>query len=294
MPAAPTTTAILDTLAHAYDDLTPQLQVAARHLLDNPNDIAVSSMRQVADDADVKPNTLVRLARAVGFDGYDALRRPFQDEVTRTGSSFESKARWLRSLAERGRHGALLSKMAAASMANVEQVFAGTDATALRAVADTILAARRTAVLGVGTAQPLAQNFCYVGGMVAPNLVAIPTNGGLPIDDVARLAPGDVLVSMTFAPYRGEIVEATRMAAERGATIVAVTDSRSSPIARVADHAFVVPTETPQYFSSVIGAAALLETLLAFIAAETPADAASAITEFHDRRRAAGVYTDEE
>jgi DNA-binding MurR/RpiR family transcriptional regulator len=285
-----TTSAILDAMAEAYDDLTPQLQVAARHLLDNPTDIAVSSMRQVADDAGVRPNTLVRLARALGFDGYDDLRGHFRDELTRTGSSFPSKARWLRSLAAGGRYGALLSQMAGASMATVEQLFVDVDAAELKTVADTILEARRTAVLGVGTAGPLATNFCYVGGMVAPNLVAIPTNGGLPIDDVARLAPGDVLLAMTFSPYRVEIVEATRMAADLGATVVAVTDSRSSPIARLADHAFVVPTETPQYFSSVIGAVALLETLLAFMAAETPADAATAIEEFHERRRAAGVY----
>lgn len=285
-----TTTAILDAMAEAYDDLSPQLQVAARYVLDNPTEIAVSSMRQVADDASVKPNTLVRLARSLGFDGYDDLRRHFRSDVTRTGSSFPSKARWLRSLAANGRYGALLSQMAGASMASVEQVFADTDADELKTVADLILAARRKAVLGVGTAQPLAQNFCYVGAMIVPNLVAIPTNGGLAIDDVARMAPGDVLLSMTFSPYRVEIVEATRMAVDRGVTVVAVTDSRAAPIALAAAHAFIVPTETPQYFSSAIGAIALLETLLAFMAADTPSDAVTAIEEFHQRRRAAGVY----
>lgn len=288
--AVVTVATILDAMAAAYDDLTPQLQVAARYVLDHPTEVAVSSMRQIAEDADVRPNTLVRLARALGFDGYDDLRQHFQEDVTRTGRSFPSKARWLRSLAAGGRYGALLSEMAGASMATVEEVFAATDAGEIKTVADMILTARRTAVLGVGTAQPLAQNFCYVGGMVVPNLVAIPMNGGLPIDDVARMAPGDVLLAMTFAPYRVEIVEATRMAHDAGVTVVAVTDSRTSPIALLAAHAFVVPTESPQYFSSVIGAVALLETLLAFIAADTPTDAASAIQEFHDRRKAAGVY----
>ncbi|CAN5798115.1 MurR/RpiR family transcriptional regulator [soil metagenome] len=285
-----TTTGILEAMAHGYDGFSPQLQVAARYLLDNPTEIAVSSMRQVADDAEVKPNTLVRLARALDFDGYDDLRRHFQSDVTRTGSSFPSKARWLRSLAASGRYGALVSQMAGASMANVEQVFADADANEFKTVADLILAARRTAVLGVGTAQPLAQNFCYVGGMVVPNLVAIPTNGGLAIDDVARMAPGDVLLSMTFSPYRVEIVDATREAADRGVVVVAITDSRTAPIALMASHTFIVPTETPQYFSSAIGAVALLETLLAFMAADTPSDAATAIEEFHQRRREAGVY----
>ncbi len=282
---------ILEAMAEAYDELTPQLQSAARHLLDHPNGIAVSSMRQVAEEAGVQPNTLVRLARWLGFEGYDDLRRHFREELARPGQSFPSKARWLQSLAARGRHGALLSEMAAASMASVEQVYADTDSARLRRVADLILQARRTSVLGVGTAGPLATNFCYVGGMVAPNLVAIPTNGGLAIDDVARMAPGDVLVAMTFSPYRLEIVEATRMARDLGVTVVAVTDTRSSPIARLADHAFVVPTESPQYFSSVIGAVALLETLLAFMAADAADDAAAAIEDFHERRRRAGVYT---
>lgn len=284
-----TSTSILDAMARGYDDLTPQLQIAARYLLDHPAEIAVSSMRQTADDAGVKPNSLVRLARAVGFDGYDDLRRHFQAEATRTGSSFPSKARWLRALAAGGRHGTLLSQMAGASMATLEQVFADTDAGDVRTVADTILAARRTSVLGVGMAQPLAHNFCYVGGVIAPNLVAIPTHGGLAIDDVARMAPGDVLLSMTFSPHRVEIVEATRVARDLGVTIVALTDSRAAPIALMAAHTFVVPTETPRYFSSVVGAVAWLETLLAFMAADTPT-AAAAIEEFHDRRRAAGVY----
>jgi DNA-binding MurR/RpiR family transcriptional regulator len=287
----PTSSSILDAMAEAFDDLTPQLQAAARHLLDHPNGIAVSSMRQVAEEAGVQPNTLVRLARVLGFDGYDALRGHFREELSRPGQSFPSKARWLQSLAAGGRHGALLSEMAAASMATVEQVFADTDVDRLRAVADRILEARRTSVLGVGTAAPLATNFCYVGGMIASNLVAIPTNGGLAIDDVARMSPGEVLVAMTFAPYRREIVEATRMAADRGVTVVAVTDSRSSPIARLADHAFVVPTESPQYFSSVIGAVALLEALLAFMAADAADDIAAAIDGFHERRHRTGVYT---
>lgn len=281
---------ILDAMAAAFDDLTPRLQAAARHLLDHPTSIAISSMRQVAEEAGVQPNTLVRLARALGFDGYDDLRGHFREELARPGHSFPSKARWLQSLAAQGRHGSLLSEMAAASMTTVEQVYAGADAERLRAVADQVLQARRTCVLGVGTAAPLATNFCYVGAMVSPNLVAIPTNGGLAIDDVARMHAGDVLIAMTFSPYRREIVEATRMALDLGVEVVAVTDSRSSPIARLAQVAFVVPTESPQYFSSVIGAVTLLETLLAFMAADAVDDAAAVIDDFHERRRRAGVY----
>jgi DNA-binding MurR/RpiR family transcriptional regulator len=36
-------------------------------VLENPNDVGVSSMREIAEPRNVKPNTFVRMARTVGF-----------------------------------------------------------------------------------------------------------------------------------------------------------------------------------------------------------------------------------
>ena len=285
-------TTVLDRLSDAYDDLSPQMRLAARYVIDNPAEIAVTSMRQLAESADVKPNTLVRMAQALGFDGYDEFREPFREAASRTSPSFPDRARWLRSISQGGRHGELLTHMAGAALRNVEALFHNLDADDLKAAADCILAASRTNVLGVGTARPLADNFCYVASMAMDNVVAIPANGRLAIDDVGRMNAGDVLVAMTFSPYRSEIVEAVRLAAARDVTIIAMSDSLTAPIAGPAAHVFAVPTDTPQFFSSVIAAGALLETMLAFMAADTSVDAANAIETFHDRRRTAGIYTE--
>ena len=64
-PSEPTD--ILAALTAEIDELSPQVRRAAVYLLDNPGEIAVTSMRGIADAAGVKPNTLVRLARAIGF-----------------------------------------------------------------------------------------------------------------------------------------------------------------------------------------------------------------------------------
>ena len=72
--------------------------------------------------------------------------------------------------------------------------------------------------------------------------------------------------------------------------MVAVTDSLASPIVRHARHTFVVPNDSPLPFSSNVASTALLETLLAFVVAESPDDVATAIETFHDNRRSAGIY----
>lgn len=284
-------TDILAALATELDGLSPQVRRAARYVLDNPGEIAVTSMRGLADAAGVKPNTLVRMARALGFGGYDQFRDPFREYAAGGALSFPDRARFLQTISQGGSHNSLLADMAGAAFANIESFFAGVDADEIKAAADLIDGARRASVLGVGTARTLADNFAYVASMAVDNVAAIPVIG-LAIDDVAKMDDRDVLVAMTFSPYRAEIVEAVRLAIERSVPVIAVTDSHASPIVPNATHAFVVPSDSPLPFSSNVAATALLETLIAFVVAESPDDVAASIAAFHTNRRAAGIYRD--
>jgi DNA-binding MurR/RpiR family transcriptional regulator len=135
--------------------------------------------------------------------------------------------------------------------------------------------------------------FWYVARMALDTLHQVPRQGNLPIDDIANIRPGDVLLAMTFALYRTDIVDAVTLAADRGATIVAISDSRTSPIALKADHAFVTPTTTPQFFPSLSAGFVLIETLLAFVIAQAGPQAVEHIERFHQVRYRAGVYVTE-
>lgn len=291
LPPSDDTTDVLSRLGTALPELSPQLALAAQYLLDNPAEIAVSTTREIADAAQVTANTVVRLARAIGFEGFDDLREPFRRQVADSTLSFPDRARFLQSLTRGGQHGNLLAEMAAAALANVEALFAGIDTDELKQAADLIAHARVANILGVGTAQPLADNFAYVAGMALENVRSIPGTG-LSIDHAARFGDGDVLLAMTFSPYRVEIVKAVRMAQSRGVPVIAISDSLASPIVRNATHAFVVRNESPLPFSSNVAATALLETLLAFVVADADVDVVTAIDTFHANRRSAGIYTD--
>src|SRR5262249_7514883 len=55
--------------------LSPQLRRAARFLAKHPESVAIHSLRGLAAKADVTPATFVRLAQALGFDGFPELKR---------------------------------------------------------------------------------------------------------------------------------------------------------------------------------------------------------------------------
>jgi DNA-binding MurR/RpiR family transcriptional regulator len=282
--------AVLTDLTRQLPQLTPELRKAAQHVLENPNEIGISSVRQIASAAGVKPNSLVRMARAVGFEGFEDFRQPFREDIKAGRDSFPDRARWLQRIGRGGKMGGLYAEMAAASLDNIQDSFAAADAGRLADAATAIVAAKKTFVLGVGIAHAYARNFAYLADMALDTVVAIPRDGSLPIDDLARAEAGDVLLAMTFKPFRREILEAADHARSRGVTVIGLSDSPASPLLGASDHGFLIATDTPQFFTSTVALAAFLETLMAFVIAEAEPDVIANIEAFHTRREALGIY----
>ena len=286
------TGAILDRVMTAYDDLSPQLRKAAQYVVDNPNEVGVNSMRQLAGLAGVQPNTLVRMSKSLGFKSYEDFREPFREVLRRGIDSFPDRVRWLQHIGEGGSHGRLYGELADTFMSNTETLFSSISADDMKEAATRMIHARRVYLLGMGSCYPLMLGFFYVARMAFDNFTMAPQQANLPIDDLSGIGPKDILLAATYRPYRRETVEAARDGQEPGATLISLTDSRTSPIALVTDILFAVPTSTPQFFPSTLSMNALLEALLAFLVAESDADSAARIEAFHRKRRDLSVYWD--
>ncbi len=281
---------ILERLSDEWDALTPEAQKAAKYVLENPQDVGVSTVREIAQAAQVKPNTIVRMARAVGFEGYDDFRAPFRDAIRRGAVSLPERARWLQDIRKQGDLGGLYADMVDAALRNVTETFSGITAEQLQAAAEAIWHSRRVYTLGVGVNNANARNFTYLASTGMVQFHAIPRAGSTAIDDIAWADHQDVLIAITSAPYRKEVIETARLAKEQGLCVIAMTDSLASPIARIAEHTFITQVDTPQFFPSSVSLIALLEILLSFVISVASDEIVDRVDTFHKRRHALGLY----
>lgn len=285
---------ILERLAGELASLTPEARKAATYVLENPRDVGVSTVREIAEAAKVKPNTVVRMARQVGFDGYDDFREPFREAIRRGAADFPDRARWLQDIRKSGDLGGLYADMVRDVLANIEETFADISTQDLKNAAETIWSARRVFTLGVGVNHSVARNFTYLASTGMTEFHAIPRPGSTPVDDLAWADARDVLIAVTCKPFRSEVVETVRIARELGMTIIALSDSPASPIIRGANHSFVASVDTPQFFPSSVSIIALLETLLSFVIAVASDEIVERVETFHKRRHQLGLYHSEE
>ncbi len=284
---------VLERLSEEWDALTPEAQKAARYVLENPNEVGVSTVREIAEAANVKPNTFVRMARQVGFGGYEDFRAPFREAIRKGAVSFPDRARWLQDIRKSDDLGGLYADMVEGAIRNLEETFAGIDAEALKSAAEAIWNSRQVFTLGVGVNNANARNFTYLASTGMVQFHAIPRPGSTPTDDLAWADKRDVLIAMSMRPYRTEVVAAVEVAREQGLTIIGLSDSPASPIIRAADHGFVVAVDTPQFFPSSVSTIALLETLLSFVIAVASDEIVERVEKFHDRRHQLGIYVEE-
>ena len=273
-------------ISQRFDALTPQQRRAARFLLDHPTEVALKSMRELAQVAGVPPVTFVRLARALGFADYNALRAVFQGDVRRhrRQSGFSLKARDLQLRSGGDKTQALLKDLFEAELDNIELTFSQNHPDRLAAAAELMERAERLFVLGRRSCHPTAAFFHYVHRLFRTNAVLVPDGGQL-ADCLRDAGPDDVLLVVSVAPYTADTIEAARWAHERGARLIGITDDRLSPIGRLADVVLLVATATPSFFHSIVPMVALAQALLALLVARG-GDAALAAIEASEQQLA--------
>lgn len=256
-----------DTLRTAikarFPAMSPQLRIGARFLLERPEDVATASMRAIAGRAGVTPVTLVRLARALGFADWQALRRPFVERLRPSPIPYSARAE---DLVKRTSPAALSRDSFAAHAANLVATEAMNAPREIAETAALLARARRVHVAGFRSCHAVAAGFVYAYRLFRPEVQL--TGGALGLElELRAVGAGDAVVVLGFAPYSRECALVIEAAQRAGARRVAVTDSDVSPLALGADRVLRFAHAGPSFFPSTAAASALLDSLLAVLLA---------------------------
>jgi DNA-binding MurR/RpiR family transcriptional regulator len=242
---------LADRLRTVLPHLPPQLAAAGRHIAERPFEAATRSMRALAAEAGASPATFTRLAQALGFAGWDALRAAAIEEQRRP-APYSSRAP----------SGGGLAAIRAAEALNVEALAAIPDA-ALDAAAAALQAAPRIHVAGFRSCRAVALLLHYQLRLFRPETALVE---GAPLDlELGAMRAGEAFLLVGFAPYSRDSLIAMAAARDAGLVTLVLADSAAAPIAAGADHLLRFATATPAFFPSLAAATALAQALAAAV-----------------------------
>ncbi|HEY4252907.1 MAG TPA: MurR/RpiR family transcriptional regulator [Roseomonas sp.] len=241
---------LADRIRSALPELPPQLRAAAEHLAAHPFEAATRSMRAMAAECGASPASFSRLAQALGFAGWEALREAAIAE-TRHAAPFSSRA------AQTAPHGGAVAE---ADLANLAAL-AALPAHAIADAAATLHRAPRIHVAGFRSCRAVAVLLHYQLSLFRGEVSLV---GDAALDlDLGAMRRGEALVLIGFAPYSRASLAVAGAARMAGLRTVVLADSAAAPIAAGAIHLLLYPTATPAFFPSLTAAVALAQALAA-------------------------------
>ncbi len=289
--AIATSSSIVELLEARFQDLSPTLRKAARFAIDNPAEIAINSMRTVAKRADVHPNTMLRVAREVGFDSYDTFRDRFRKIVTRgRQTGWLDRAQTIREHFPEGPNGELIGAYVDQEVANLQEAFNSEALPNLSRAVEAIRSARATYIVGLRSLFPVAFYFHYVCRLFSNRSVLLTGMGGTFADDLRSVGDKDVLLAFSYQPYSRDTIKAVEFARNKGTQIVSITDSRVSPIAGNGAISLIVNNTSESLFPTVLPAMAIAQMMATLLVNNGDTETLAEISRSQEQLDNFGVY----
>jgi DNA-binding MurR/RpiR family transcriptional regulator len=237
-------------ITESYPQLPNRLQGIARFALGNPDAMALSTVAELARDADVPPSAVIRFANALGYPGFTDLQRVYRERLVARSATYRERIEQLRRGG--GDHGHVVQELVASSIHQLERLREHFDARRLHAATRLVLGAQAVYLLAQRRAFPVASYLAYALAQLEIRAFLLDSVGGMLRQQIGMLGPDDVLLAASFRNYTADVVEAADLAQRRGATVIAITDHAVSPLARAAKVTLEIGDDPTVQFRSLV------------------------------------------
>ena len=212
--------------------LAPAEQRVARLAVDDPGRAARWTISEYAERAQTSGTTIIRFCRAIGLDGYPALR------IALAATAGHGAAGTWRSvsgdIAADDDVATVVQKVGHADARAVEETIGQIDLDLLGKVVDAVISARRIDVYGVGAsglvALDLQQKLHRLG-----KIVYAWTDTHMALTSAAMLGNEDVVIGISYTGTTLDTIDPVKVAKANGALAVALTNHPRSALAGISD-----------------------------------------------------------
>jgi DNA-binding MurR/RpiR family transcriptional regulator len=263
---------LVAVLVARQGDLSPRLAQVARHVLNHPEDAALSSISRLAAQAGVTPATVTRFAQELGFGGFPDLQRVFRERLVGPRAPYaERLADWrARGAVEMGDAdlddpGRVFEVFLGAAVGSLLRIGDALDRAALGVFVAALAAAEAVHVAASRGAFGLGAYAFYGLARAGVRAHLIDNAGAMRAEQVGAMGPRDVLLALSFDDYTPETVEAAGAAARAGRAVLAVTDNELSPLVPLARVVLYVKEARLGHFRSQVPALVLLQAAIASV-----------------------------
>lgn len=261
-----TNTTLLSLLETRASKFSKGQRRIADFIINHYDEAAFMTAAKLGDEVGVSESTVVRFATELGFEGYPQFQKALQ-ELIRSKLTIVQRLDVTRA---RMRDDEVLRQVALSDINNIRRTIEDLDDSVFYNAVDAIVNARQVYVFGAGSCKHLAGFLTHylqlLVGKARRVTVASPSQI---CEQMIDLAPEDVVIGISFPRYSKISVQAMHYAQNKGATVIALTDSALSPIAPYATNLLTAHSDMASVVDSLVAPLSVINALIVALSLRT-------------------------
>ena len=192
---------LVERITERFPRLPGQLQRIAR-FADAPEDFALGTAAQLAEQIGVQPSALVRFAAAVDCDGFVELRQRFRTQLRARTLTYRERIERLQSRAPQATSpGAVFRAQSAQAIAELQRFQHAIDDRLLTRAVELIATASQINLLAARRSFPVAAYLAYALNQLEVRTQLLDNLGGMNREFAARIGADEVVIAISFRNY---------------------------------------------------------------------------------------------
>ena len=246
----------------AFPSLSKGQKRIATAILNDYDKAAYMTAAKLGEMVGVSESTVVRFAIELGFPGYPEMQKAVQ-ELVRAKLTPNQR---IDVTNLRIGDGDVLESVLYSDIGKIKYTLEHIDRNTFESAVNSILNARNIYILGVRSSASLASFLNFNLSLIFDNVRFVqPTSSSEVFEQLLDIRSDDVIIAISFPRYSTKIINAVRYAKSRGATVIALTDSIQSPIARDATHVLSAQSDMAAFVDSLVAPLSIINAILVAI-----------------------------
>jgi DNA-binding MurR/RpiR family transcriptional regulator len=264
-------------LKEKVSELTETQRRVADYIIKNPLDVAFLTVDQLAGIVGTSTTTIMRLTFSLGYSGYAEFQKGLQ-EILRNRAAPQTRLEVnLKDINQSD----LWNRYAENQIHNIQSTFEMIPVQTLDKTLEMIVSAERIFCTSVRSGMPVAQYLTFGINRLLGNCDLIVADLSDWVDKGVGLTSRDLVIATSFPRYARRIVEFVMTAKEKGAQVISITDSYSSPLVKYSDIILPCNTSSIAFHNSAIASMFVADYLISALAINYPEKVKSRLDEIN-------------
>lgn len=250
---------LLSALENSMASFSKGQKKIAAYIMENYDKAAFMTASVLGEKVGVSESTVVRFATELGFKGYPELQKEIQQMIKSKLTAVQRMEVSKNLIGD----GDVIRNVLTGDIDLIRQTIEKTSREDFKEAVNAINCAKKIYILGVRSSAALASFLAFYFNLVFDSVVLVDTSSASEMfEQMFRIDKDDVCIAISFPRYSKQTVNALRFIADRGATVISITDNEESPMAEYSDHLLIAKSNMASVVDSLVAPLSLINALI--------------------------------